>query len=126
MKNKVMDLTSQGYGIGEVVRLDDAMKSQNMSNEEHMIHDIHDILQSYYKVTRKTFVDNIVKQASDHFLLAGPDSPLYLFSPVFVSHLSTEDLENIAGERPGMKRARAQLRKEIESLTDARKILARA
>lgn len=124
MKGKVVDLTTSGYG--EVVRLTDVMKGQSMSNEQHIIHDIHDILQSYYRVTRKTFVDNICKQATDHFLLAGPESPLYLFSPMFVSHLATEELESIAGETAGMKRQRAQLRKEIESLTEAKKILARA
>lgn len=124
MKGKVVDLTQSGYG--KVVRLDDVTKGQSMGNEQHLIHDIHDILQSYYKVTRKTFVDNVCKQATGHFLLASPDSPLLLFSPVFVSHLSTSELESIAGESPGMKRRRAQLRKEIDSLTEARKILTRA
>lgn len=123
MEDNVLDLTRQGYG--EVVRLGDALKGQNMSNDSHTVHDIHDILKSYYKVTRKTFVDNVCKQATDHFLLAGPDSPLYLFSPVFVSRLSTTELENIAGELPGTKRIRAQLGKEIASLTEAKKILAR-
>lgn len=124
MKSKVIDLSC--YSQGEVVRLDDVLKVQSMSNEQYTIQDIHDILQSYYKVTRKTFVDNIVKQVSSHFLLVGPESPLYLFSPIFVSHLSTEELENIAGEPLGLKRRRAQLRKEIDSLTEAKKILARA
>lgn len=124
MKGKILDLTFSGHG--QVVRIDDVVKGHVMSNDMHTVHDIHDILQSYYKVTLKTFVDNICKQATDHFLLAGPESPLSYFSPVFVSRLSADELENIAGELPGTKRTRAQLGKEIASLTVAKKILARA
>jgi hypothetical protein len=41
--------------------------------------EIHDILQAYYKVARKRFVDNIYHQAVDHCLLSGPSSPMILF-----------------------------------------------
>jgi hypothetical protein len=34
-----------------------------MSNEQHAVQDIHDILKSYYKVCRKTFVYNICTQS---------------------------------------------------------------
>lgn len=109
-----------------VVRLEHATATRYMSNEEHITQDIHDILQSYYKVSRKTLVDNVCKQAVQHYLLQCEDSPLALFSPVFVSELSTEALEEIAGEAPALKRTRAQLKSEIASLEDAVKILGRA
>lgn len=113
--------------LGRVVPLDSVKKVYSMSNEVHIIQEIHDILQSYYKVNRKTFVDSICKQVCGHFLLTGPDeSPLNLFSPIFVSLLSVEELEAIAGESPSLKRTRAQLRKEIGSLTEAKKVLAKA
>lgn len=35
-----------------------------MSNFTHTIQDLHDILQPYYKVARKRFVDNIYRQAT--------------------------------------------------------------
>ena len=97
-----------------------------MSNDEHIVQDIHDILKSYYKVSRKTFVDSVCKQATSHFLLHCEQSPLALFSPIFVSQLSPIELQEIAGEAPDLKRARVQLSKEITSLTEAMKILVRA
>ena len=97
-----------------------------MSNENFVVQDIHDILQSFYKVSRKTFVDNVCKQAAMHYLLQCEESPLALFSPIFVSRLSPSDLEELAGEAPGLKRSRAQLTKEMTSLVAAMKILARA
>ena len=40
---------------GEVVRLDDLMQNHPMSNADHAIQDLHDILHSYYKVALKRF-----------------------------------------------------------------------
>jgi hypothetical protein len=50
------------------------------SNAEHVKEELHDILQSYYKVARKRFVDNVYHQAADHCLLTRPASPLAVFS----------------------------------------------
>lgn len=97
-----------------------------MSNDDHVILEIHEILESYYKVSRKTFVDNVCKQAIIYYLLHPESGPLALFSPNFVSHLSPIQLEEIAGEAPLSKRLRKQLTKEIASLVEAVKILARA
>lgn len=94
-----------------------------MSNMEHTIQDIHDILKAYYKVARKRFVDNVCMQASDHYLVTGPDTPLKLFSATFVSGLSGEQLEDIAGEDVATRRRRKGLKREIAELTAGRKIL---
>lgn len=120
-KNVVHDRTH-----GSVVPLRNAMQTHSMSNEEHVILDIHDILKAYYKVSLKTFVDNVCKQATMHHLLHPDKGPLALFSPTFVSELAPDQLEEIAGEALPQKRQRAQWTKEIESLNDAMKILARA
>lgn len=108
---------------GSVVKLDDVVQSYPMSNTQHIVQDIHDILCSYYKVARKRFVDNLCMQAVDHFLINGPKTPLTLFSPSFVSGLNADELERIAGEDHVTKRRRHQLRKEIESLEAGKKIL---
>ena len=110
---------------GAVIRLSDAKRTHPMSNLQHTVRDIHDILQSYYKVSRKRFVDNVVKQCTDHFLVTGPDTPLKFFSPRFVNELSSEDLQHVAGEAPRTTKERAQLSEEIASLKDARLILLR-
>lgn len=94
-----------------------------MSNVEHIVLEIHDILKSYYKVARKRFTDDICKQAADYFLVTGPESPLKLFSPSFVNDLSENQLEVIAGEDASLKRRRAALEKEIRNLDAGRRVL---
>jgi hypothetical protein len=42
---------------------------RHMSNIEHAVQDLHDILRSYYKVARKRFVDNICMQAAGYLLI---------------------------------------------------------
>lgn len=108
---------------GTVVRLKDMIQSHPMSNTEHVVQDLHDILFSYYNVARKRFVDSVCMQAADHYLINGPETPLTLFSPNFVSSLSAEQLELIAGEEPGTRRKRRQLKRDIASLEEAKKIL---
>ncbi|RAR01056.1 glutamine-dependent nad(+) synthetase [Stemphylium lycopersici] len=111
---------------GMVVRLEHAEQPvRSMSNEQHVVQDIHDILKSYYKVCRKTFVDSVCRQSVIHYLLECDDSPLALFSPMFVSQLSADALEEITGEAPGLKRSWEQLTKEVASLDKAVRILTR-
>ena len=109
---------------GTVVRLDDVVQNHPMTNMEHIVQDIHDILLSYYEIARKRFVDNVCMHAVDHFLVNGSETPLTLFSPAFVSGLDADQLENIAGEDILTKRTRQQLKKEIHSLEAGRRILA--
>ena len=94
-----------------------------MGNDEHTIQELHDILQSYYKVARKRFVDNLRMQAGDHFLISGPNTPLKLFSPDFVAGLKPHELEEAAGEDRHLKRQRAMLEKTIEELEEAMNII---
>lgn len=108
---------------GKVVRLQDMTRSHPMSNTEYVVQDLHDILFSYYKVARKRFVDSVCMQATDYHLVNGPETPLTLFSPMFVSSLNPEQLESIAGEDQGTRRTRARLKRDIASLEEAKKIL---
>ncbi|CAG8949800.1 hypothetical protein HYFRA_00004123 [Hymenoscyphus fraxineus] len=106
------------------VSVEDLKITNSMSNTEHTVLDLHDILASYYKVARKRFVDIVCMQAVEYHLVSGPTTPLKLFSPAFVGTLSDEQLEEIAGEDTQQKRKRKQLQKEIEDLEMGRKILA--
>lgn len=119
LKDKVL----QDCQHGAVVRLDDMVQTHSMSNVEHVVQEVHDILKSYYKVARKRFVDNLIMQAADYHLVTGPFSPLRLFSPSFVSELSDEQLLEIAGEDAVLRSKRAALNKEIADLEAGRKIL---
>ncbi|KAH8690854.1 P-loop containing nucleoside triphosphate hydrolase protein [Talaromyces proteolyticus] len=105
------------------VRVSDITDKTHLSNETHAVQTIHDILESYYKVARKRFVDNVCMQAVDYHLVTGPETPMRLFSSSFVGHLTTEQLEEIAGEEAVLKRKRRRLKKEVADLKIAKKIL---
>ncbi|GIZ42843.1 hypothetical protein CKM354_000609600 [Cercospora kikuchii] len=123
---RVEEKAIETYPHGKVVQLEHALQPlRSMSNEQHIVEDIHDILKSYYKVCRKTFVDNVCRQSVIHYLLESDLSPLALFSPLYVSQLSAHVLESIAGEDPALKRQRARLTKEEASLAEAVKVLAK-
>ena len=108
---------------GKVVKLDDMMQNHPMSNADHAIQDLHDILHSYYKVALKRFADSVRMQAADHFLITGSKTPLTLFSPAFIASMTPEQLEEVAGEELTVKRRRVQLEKERKDLEDGKKIL---
>lgn len=108
---------------GLVVRVEDMVRAHPMSNTQHVVQEVHDILYSYYKVAYKRMVDNVCMQAIDHLLVNGRQTPLSLFSPTFVSGLTAEQLEAIAGEDRMTKRTRKLLAQEIQNLTDAKKIV---
>jgi hypothetical protein len=62
-------------------------------------------------------------QAADYHLVTGPDSPLRLFSPAFVTKLKEEQLMEIAGEDTALRRKRAALIKKIADLEAGKKVL---
>ncbi|KAE8415055.1 P-loop containing nucleoside triphosphate hydrolase protein [Aspergillus pseudocaelatus] len=119
LESKVIN---DNYG-GEVVRLEDLTVLNHMSNSEYTVQDIHDILESYYKVARKRFVDNICMQAADYYLVTGPETPTKLFSSSLVNKLSNDELGDIAGEDASTVRRRINLKKTISELEEGRRIL---
>lgn len=112
-----------GCQHGTVVRLADITKQHHMSNEEHIVQDLHDILQSYYKVALKRFIDNICMQAVDYYLVTGLKTPMGLFSPTFVASLTKDQLEDIAGEEESLTSTRRYLSKKLKDLEEAKKTL---
>jgi GTPase SAR1 family protein len=108
----------------QVVKLDDISSVvNNQSNSQHTAEEIHDILQAYYKVARKRFVDNIYHQAVDHCLLSGPSSPLILFCEQWVLDLSDEKLQSIASESRATQEKRQTLQTALQDLAQAIEIL---
>ncbi|KAI0132578.1 interferon-induced GTP-binding protein Mx1 [Xylariales sp. AK1849] len=97
--------------------------SISMANSDHVREDIHDVLKSYYKVSRKRFVDVVFQQAVDHFLLIGGESPLYIFTSGLVLGLNDEQLEMIAGESASVKAQRVKLDRDIANFGEAWKVL---
>ncbi|KJZ68698.1 hypothetical protein HIM_11912 [Hirsutella minnesotensis 3608] len=121
LKNKAVCFN--GYK-GSYVSVDDIDKCViNKNNGQQVCEDILDTLVSYYKVSRKRFVDVICQQVISHFLLEGQESPLKVFSPDLVMSLDSDQLETIAGEDEESKHQRISLEREIQSLEAALKVL---
>jgi hypothetical protein len=95
----------------------------NKSNAEHVKEDIHDILKSYYKVSRKRFVDVVCRQVIEHFLLDGHCSPLKVLTPELITTMTDEQLDMIAGEDAATRRERKHIESEIQLLEAAMKVL---
>ncbi|KAI4236629.1 MAG: hypothetical protein LQ349_002430 [Xanthoria aureola] len=107
----------------ELVQVSALFQNMNISNLESTVQHLHDILKSYYKVSRKRFVDNVCMQAADRHLTRGPDTAVKLFSPSFVSGLTAEQLERIAGEDMSTKKKRVELTRHVANLKQARNLL---
>lgn len=113
-----------GHGEKQVVNLDSILQTPPMTTVEHTVQDIHDILHTYYEVARKRFVDNVCKEGCDWHLITGHNSPLRVFSSEFVSFLTPEQLDYIAGEELSSRRKRQALKQEIEALQRGKRLLA--
>ena len=123
LRDQLKDKTFEHGDTGAVVRLDDLVGNHPLSNSEHLVREIHDILRSYYELARDRFVDNVRMQVCDYFLVTGSETPLALFSAPFVAKMSSTQLEEVAGEDPRIKTKRATLEKIIEQLETGKKIL---
>ncbi|KAF7930302.1 uncharacterized protein EAE98_004703 [Botrytis deweyae] len=87
----------------------------------------HDSLEAYYELARYRFTDNVATQVIERHLL-GPDGPLRLFSPQYVSEKlygeQNEDaLSNLVGENPKKAQKRHSLDTERRSLEESMKRL---
>ncbi|KAL8908438.1 MAG: hypothetical protein Q9171_005457 [Xanthocarpia ochracea] len=109
--------------VGDVVKISDLDDIPNLSNIESTVQQLHDILKSYYKVARKRFVDVVCMQAADLHLVRGPDAAVKVLTPAFVTDLTPEQMERIAGEDASTRRRRAELTRLVENLSQARALL---
>ena len=99
------------------------MKSQTYkSNLKQAVDDLHSVLMVYHKVARKRVVDNIIQNV-DYFLLTGENSPLNILTPMYISSLSNEQLEQIAGEDMVSKNKRRELKSLIAKLEEGRRVI---
>ncbi|KAI0394840.1 interferon-induced GTP-binding protein Mx2 [Xylariaceae sp. FL0594] len=97
--------------------------AEDKDNIKQVCEDIADTLSSYYKVSRKRFVDSICQQVINHFLLDDEQSPVKILCSDFVMGLNDEQLEAVAGEDAATKEQRQVLQREAESLEAALKVL---
>ena len=114
---------SASNNVGEpLVRIQDVV-DMHTSNDDQIVEDLLDVLQSYYKVARKQFVDAVTKGAVDYLLLVVENGPLSVCSPTFVASLSVEELSRIAGESMSTSQIRERLMTESKILEDGFHVL---
>ncbi|KAL7800217.1 P-loop containing nucleoside triphosphate hydrolase protein [Trichoderma ceciliae] len=93
------------------------------SSLEETRQSIHNVLRCYYVIARSRFVDVVCQQVIDHYLLHAKNGPLEVLSDKVVLNMSADQLDAIAGEDLAVKEKRERLVKEVESLSQALKIL---
>jgi hypothetical protein len=62
-------------------------------------------------------------QVADDLLITGPETPLKIFSSELVSGMTDEELDDVAGEDPSVRRNREAIQEKINLLRKAMKIL---
>lgn len=119
----VAHLKKLGYKDGEkyIMNFKSLTSVSHLSNEASAVHDIHDVLNAYYKVALKRFNDNVVNQVVQRNLLR-PGGPLTVFAPDWVGKLESDELAAIAGEDFMTSNARKELAAQMGRLEQARKI----
>ena len=90
---------------------------------DQVCEDVHELLKTYYKHARSRFVESIYLQVVDNFLLSDQASALRVFSPEFVTAMSSQDLASIAEEDASTRRTREKLGQEISGLEKALTVL---
>ncbi|KAK4141371.1 P-loop containing nucleoside triphosphate hydrolase protein [Dichotomopilus funicola] len=111
----------QGWWLSQAV-LTQVVLSKS-GNVDQVCRQVHDILQSYYAVSRRRFVDQVCQYVVRYYLLDSKESPLRLFNTELVLGLTDGELESVAGEDEGTVRERERLALEVASLRSAIKIL---
>ena len=97
--------------------------TEQKSNIEDVVEELHDDLSAYYDIAQKRFVDNVLNQAVNYRLLFGPSTPLGVFCQDWVIGLRPDQLDAIAGESPRIREQRERLARKIADLTAAKEIL---
>ncbi|CAG8424117.1 unnamed protein product [Penicillium salamii] len=89
----------KGLGLQDGFHFDmkTVLKGVHLSNEQQAVFDIHDILKAYYKVAMKRFMDNVVVQVSERYIV-GEEGPVKMFSPDLIGGFDDDMLTDLAGE----------------------------
>lgn len=104
-------------------RVELILNAVSLSNKIQSVNDIHDILNSYYHVARKRFIDSVALQVVErHFLSCEEGGPASCFTPQWVGSLGVDDLDLIAGEGQIITNRRAVLQDKLQKWRHARKI----
>lgn len=96
-----------------------------MSNRtaKNVVQNHHDVLHAYYKVAMRRFVDTVMAQGIDDYLLTGENSPIKVIKLSFTSNMKDSQINYIAGEDAFTKGERLALEQKIVALEEGKEEL---
>lgn len=100
-----------------------AALAASKGNLDNAVEDTHDYLHAYYNVAMARFVDTVMAQGIDDYLLTGENSPIKIITPAFIASMTPAQREHIAGEDPATTRKRRALTEEIAALERGKEVL---
>lgn len=87
-----------------------------LTDDRQIVYEIHDILKAYYSTSVQHYTDSVCKDGlKDSFVKEVMD----LFSNKFVDSLSDEEVSSIAAESVSDRKARRELKEDIQNLERA-------
>jgi SAM-dependent MidA family methyltransferase len=87
-----------------------------LTDDRQIVYEIHDILKAYYSTSVQHYTDSVCKDGlKDSFVKEVMD----LFSNEFVDSLSDEEVSSIAAESVPDRKARRELKEDIQNLERA-------
>ena len=93
----------------------------HMSNAQNLEDDVHDILESYYELALRDFIEYVNQHVVESYL-TDAEGPVLFFNPTYVSRLSQESIEELDAEDADMAAKRQELQARIERLNRAEAI----
>ncbi|OKO92891.1 Interferon-induced GTP-binding protein MxA [Penicillium subrubescens] len=118
-------LEQLGLSNGMCFDMSRVLQGVHLSNEDQAVFDIHDILKAFYKVAMKRFMDNVVIQVCERYIL-GDGGPVKTFSPDLIGDFEEDKLTEIAGENFTTASRRNDLLSKAARFREALEIAKRA
>ncbi|KAL8996229.1 MAG: hypothetical protein Q9169_004207 [Polycauliona sp. 2 TL-2023] len=123
---RYQSLNRQGFGMEDQIMIDlrnvTALFDQvHMSNAQNLEDDIHDILESYYELALRDFIEFVNQHVVEAYL-RDDDGPVRFFNATYVSTLSEESIEELGAEDANIISKRKELQETMERLNRAEEI----
>ena len=100
---------------------DSLFKELHMSNARNLENEIHDTLKAYYEIERANFIENVTQLIVETYL-NDPEGPVLRFSPVYVSRLSDQEIQELAAEDEAIIQTRKEKEATLSRLKQAEAI----
>ncbi|WZH47199.1 RBTMx2-like protein [Fusarium acuminatum] len=95
--------------------------SMDLSNEDRMMMDIHDVVKVYYEISLESFTRHVSQTITESFVM-DKDGPLSKLTSDYVFQLSETEIGEITREDKNIGELRDQVKGEIAALKDAQEI----